>query len=98
MQNNPITVKYKMSHSCNSQPAIKNILTRTFQNRKNSTKKTVNDIGTDTLGEKLIDSENIETYSIDLNDGDDSNAQKDAIIKSFSPLVKQKWIQRRLNL
>ena len=59
MKKNPITVKYKISHSCNSQPAIKNILTRTFQNRKKSKKKTVNDIGTDTLGENLIDSENI---------------------------------------
>ena len=58
MQNNPITVKYNMSHSCNSQPAIKNILTRTFHNRTKSTKKTVNDIGTNTLGETLIDSEN----------------------------------------
>ena len=96
MQNNPITVKYNMSHSCNSQPAIKNILTRTFHNRTKSTKKTVNDIGTNTLGETLIDSENSETYSIDLNDGDDSNAQKDAIIQSFSPPCKAEMDSREV--
>ena len=85
-----------MSHSCNSQPAIKNILTRTFHNRTKSTKKTVNDIGTNTLRETLIDSENSETYSIDLNDGDDSNAQKDAIIQSFSPPCKAEMDSREV--
>ena len=85
VRNNPITVKYKVSHSCDSQAGIKNILKRTFHNRKKkSTKNTANGIGTDILGEKIHESENVETF---MNDGDDNNAQKDKEIQSIESVV-----------